>query len=306
MTTLPRTPSLLALVAALAACAWAPPEEAPAKPARPPSASYSLTGFRAYEEGERLWVFAEGAAAEKEFLDKGEPAKRVTRIGGGPGGRTIMGDENSVLVAYSLAWKHTRPGFVVLPTADGRLWVFAPGSAELEEHRGGTELAKRATLVGAGPEGRTLLGGDAALLKSYAGACRYSLPGFEAREEGGRIWVFRAGSADLQEFLAKGEPSKRVTKIGTGPEGRSLMGADAGTLDDYALSWRHTRRGFAVLASEGRLWVFRTPSRECEEFLRSGDAAKRVALISAGPEGRTLYGPDRETLEAYLGAEVSS
>ncbi len=306
MTTLPRTPSLLALVAAVAACAWAPTHDATGKPALPPSSAYSLPGFRAYEEGDRLWIFAEGSAGEGEFLDKGEPAKRATRVGGGPGGRTTMGDESPVLLAYSLAWRHTRAGFVVLPNPDGRLWVFAPGSAELAEHLSGAESAKRVTLVAAGPEGRTLLGADAALLRSYAGACRYSLPGFEAREQGGRILVFRAGSPDLAESLAKGEPAKRVTRIGTGPEGRSLMGADAATLDDYALSWRHTRRGFAVLACEGRLWVFREPSRECEEFLQSGDAAKRVALIAAGPEGRTLYGPDRETLEAYLGAEVGS
>ena len=37
----------------------------------------------------------------------------------------------------------------------------------------------------------------------------------------GRLWIFKSGSKSLQQFQAKGEPAKRVTLIGSGPDGKS-------------------------------------------------------------------------------------
>ena len=47
------------------------------------------------------------------------------------------------------------------------------------------------------------------------------------------------------------------------------------------------------------LWVFRTGSDALGEFLASGEPAKSVTRIGAGPDGLTLRGPDRAVLDAY-------
>jgi hypothetical protein len=112
--------------------------------------------------------------------------------------------------------------------------------------------------------------------------------------------VFRDGSKELEEFRKSGEPAKRVTRIGAGPDGRTVMGPDAETLDAYVVLAKYGRAGFAVSEDDGRLWVFRDGSKELEEFRKGGEPAKRVTRIGAGPDGRTVMGPDAETLDAYL------
>jgi hypothetical protein len=64
-------------------------------------------------------------------------------------------------------------------------------------------------------------------------AVSYDRPGFVTQVEDGRLWVFRAGSKELEEFQAKGEPAKQVVRPGAGPGRITLKGPDAETLDAY-------------------------------------------------------------------------
>lgn len=64
-------------------------------------------------------------------------------------------------------------------------------------------------------------------------AVSYDRPGFVTHLDGGRLWVFRAGSKELEEFQAKGEPAKQVVRPGAGPGRITLKGPDAETLDAY-------------------------------------------------------------------------
>jgi hypothetical protein len=118
--------------------------------------------------------------------------------------------------------------------------------------------------------------------------------------------VFREGTKDYEDFLAKGEPAKRVTLIGAGPDRRTLMGSDRETLDAYIAATRYGAPGFRVFNDDGRLWVFREGSDSLEEYLTKGEPAKRVTLVGAGPDRKTLLGAERETLDAYLAARRSS
>jgi hypothetical protein len=61
----------------------------------------------------------------------------------------------------------------------------------------------------------------------------FDKPGFVTALRDGRLWVFRADSAELTEFQDKGEPGKHVTRIGAGPEGMTIKAPDTETLDAY-------------------------------------------------------------------------
>lgn len=67
----------------------------------------------------------------------------------------------------------------------------------------------------------------------HAQTASYDRPGFVTQLEDGRLWVFRAGSKELAEFQAKGEPAKQVVRPGAGPGRITLKGPDAETLDAY-------------------------------------------------------------------------
>jgi len=196
------------------------------------AAAHAQPGFAVYELDGRLWVFRDSSDEHQQFLTEGEPAKRITLVGEGPGGRTVVSADRETIDAYLAGHRYGRPGFAVIPQ-DGRLWVFRESSKDLAAFRESGEPAKRVTLVGAGPDGKTLMGADKESLDDYAASVRYSGNGFEVFGADGRLWVFRSGSASLHDFLASGEPAKRVTLIGAGPNGTTLMGPDRATLDDY-------------------------------------------------------------------------
>jgi hypothetical protein len=69
------------------------------------------------------------------------------------------------------------------------------------------------------------------------GACAttggLSKPGFYTEVKDGRLWVFREGSKDLEEFKKHGEPAKQVTRIGGGPQGMTIKSSDASVIDAY-------------------------------------------------------------------------
>lgn len=76
----------------------------------------------------------------------------------------------------------------------------------------------------------------ASLIATAAFASQYNKPGFVTEVEDGRLWVFREGSKELEEFKKTGEPAKQFTDIGSGPDGMTVKSADEQTLKDYLQS----------------------------------------------------------------------
>jgi hypothetical protein len=121
-------------------------------------------------------------------------------------------------------------------------------------------------------------------------------PGYVTFEEGGRLWVFAAGSQDLAKFKEHGEPVKMVVLPGAGPNGMTLKGTDRKVMLEYALS----KPGFQVFVDDGRLWVFAAGSPDLAKFLEHGEPAKMVVRPGAGPRGMTLKSVDGSVLDAYM------
>lgn len=61
----------------------------------------------------------------------------------------------------------------------------------------------------------------------------FNKPGFVTDVKDGRLWVFREGSKDLDEYRQNGELTKMVTRIGAGPNGMTIRAGDAKDIDDY-------------------------------------------------------------------------
>jgi hypothetical protein len=60
-----------------------------------------------------------------------------------------------------------------------------------------------------------------------------SKPGFYTEVRDGRLWVFREGSKELEQFKTAGEPAHQVTRVGVGPKGMTIKSSDAKVIDDY-------------------------------------------------------------------------
>ncbi|MBN1417810.1 MAG: hypothetical protein JXP34_03490 [Planctomycetes bacterium] len=58
-------------------------------------------------------------------------------------------------------------------------------------------------------------------------------PGFYTKIKDGRLWVFREGSKELETFLANGDYPLQVVRPGAGPNGMTIKGPDAATIDAY-------------------------------------------------------------------------
>ncbi|MEZ5977300.1 MAG: hypothetical protein R3F34_03680 [Planctomycetota bacterium] len=271
-------------------------------PAPLPHAVYRKDGFFVSEasskRGRLLWVFAEGSQDLAEWRRDGELAKSTSLIGAGPAGATLRSGDRDTLLRYLGA----KDGFWVDVGHLGRrefLWVFREDSDELREYAANGELGKNVTLIGAGPLGVTLRGGDRETLLEYAG----TKPGYVVSlgHIGSRefLWVFEEGSAALDEFRAKGEPAQSVTFVGGGPQGLTLRGADRGTLLLYAARKPGYHVELGRLGNREFVWVFEEGTPELERFLASGDPTQNVTLVGEGPMGATLRGPDRRTLQRY-------
>lgn len=189
------------------------------------------------------------------------------------------------------AHEFEKPGFTAF-LEDGRLWVFATGSKELNEFETKGELAKHVTLPNAGPARMTVKAPDRDVALAYL--C--TKPGFAAIAEEGRVWVFRDGSEELASVRAGGELAKRVTRPAAGPMRTTILAPDSETID----AWRFAKSGFVTTMEDGRLWIFREGSKELAEFQRQGELAKHVTRPGAGPGGVTVKSPDNETIMAYM------
>ena len=119
--------------------------------------------------------------------------------------------------------------------------------------------------------------------------------GFVVEQKDGKWWVFHDGSKELAAFRKDGPPAKHVTREVPALK-VTLNAPDAVTLDEYLV----TRPGFVSLFEDGRLWVFKTGSKELAEYKKSKELAKHVTRIHAGPGKVTIKAPDLETLDAYM------
>lgn len=62
---------------------------------------------------------------------------------------------------------------------------------------------------------------------------QHNKDGFTTFVEDGRLWVFKNGSTELEDFKKHGEPAKMATKIGAGPAGMTVKSADIDTVEAY-------------------------------------------------------------------------
>lgn len=67
----------------------------------------------------------------------------------------------------------------------------------------------------------------------HTGPRSFDRPGFVTEVVDGRLWVFRSGSRDYDDFKKHGEPAKMVSRIGGGPNEMTIRSVDAETIDDY-------------------------------------------------------------------------
>ncbi|MEF3255221.1 MAG: hypothetical protein K6348_06640 [Deferribacterales bacterium] len=68
---------------------------------------------------------------------------------------------------------------------------------------------------------------------------------------------------------------------------------------DYS-KYDFSKPGFYTKVIDNRLWVFKEGDKNLEAFLKDGELAKHITMISAGPHGVTIKAPDKETIEAYM------
>ena len=186
-----------------------------------------------------------------------------------------------------------RHGFVTVEL-EGRWWIFRDGSKDLADFKKSGEPAKSYTRVNVAPYKATLRAPDIETMEEYLTA----KPGFVTRFNGGRLWIFRQDSKDLAEFLKNGDLTKQVVRPGAGPRGMTLKGPDADTIIAYVTA----QEGFFTFLKDGRLWVFKSDSKDLQEYKKNGELAKHVIRVNAGPLGLTLKAPDAETIELFLKA----
>jgi hypothetical protein len=190
----------------------------------------------------------------------------------------------------SLPAKH---GFVTVE-AEGRWWIFREGSKDLADFKKSGEPAKSYTRINVAPYKATLRAPDIETMEEYL----TSKPGFLTKFDGGRLWIFRQDSKDLAEFLKNGDLTKQVVRPGAGPRGMTLKGPDADTIIAYVTA----QEGFITFLQDGRLWVFKSDSKDLQEHKKNGELAKHVIRVNAGPLGLTLKAPDAETIDLFLKA----
>lgn len=126
-----------------------------------------------------------------------------------------------------------------------------------------------------------------------------ALEDFATFERDGRLWVYRKGSKELEDFKKNGPSDKHATRINVGPKGMTVKAPDDATLVEYLVS----KNGFKTIVKEGRVWIFKAGSPQWDEYQNQGPPEKHVTRINAGPLGMTIKAPTTETLDAYLKEE---
>jgi len=113
----------------------------------------------------------------------------------------------------------------------------------------------------------------------------------------GRIYVI-ADAADLREFLGTGELPLRVTRIGGGPRGETLVFGIArpeskkkdgfGAVEMYDGKREGAKKGFyAEVCRDNQCYVFGSWA-ELDAFRKSGDASRLTKAELTGPAGEAV------------------
>ncbi len=113
----------------------------------------------------------------------------------------------------------------------------------------------------------------------------------------GRIYVFDDLDTYL-DFMELGETPFRLTRIGVGPEGETVvfglqkkdkkLSSGIGGVDLYDGKTEGAEVGFyGEVVKEGRIYVF-SEWADLKSFLNVGEAPYRFTEIGAGPKGETI------------------
>lgn len=134
------------------------------------------------------------------------------------------------LSAGSHGTNYDRPGFVT-GVEDGRLWVFREGSKEANAYlEKKSKPAKHAVRPAGGPDRMTVRSPEMELIDAYM----LSKPGFVTHVEDGRLWIFKVGSEEAKNFIAKGnKPARHAVRPGGGPNNMTIRAADISDIDAY-------------------------------------------------------------------------
>jgi len=158
------TLAVLCAAASLTGCATLDSTPAAVAAAVEAPASYAKPGFYAsLDKDGRLWVFPEGHADHKDYLEKGKPVRQVRRIAAGPQGQTIISTEAEHIDGYLAA----KPGFYTSIDKDGRLWVFPEGHADHKDFLEKGKPVRQVRRIAAGPGGQTIISTEAEHIDGY-------------------------------------------------------------------------------------------------------------------------------------------
>ncbi len=141
---------------------------------------------------------------------------------------------------------------------------------------------------------------DGTVAKTSGDNATFSHKGFVTKLIDGRLWVLAIDSPELPELLEGKGPEKHVTLPGAGPERKTLKSDTRET----ALAYLMSKPGFVTFWEDGRAWVFAEGTAAATSFAEKGGPEKHVTVIGAGPMRTTLKAPDRETIDAFLGAAL--
>jgi hypothetical protein len=118
---------------------------------------------------------------------------------------------------------------------------------------------------------------------------------FEVHHEG-RIYMFY-DKKTYMNFLAHGETPYRLTRIGAGPKGETLVFGLRGkdkkkrsgipAVELYDGKRKPARDFYGEMVLEGRIYVLGS-WKEMNKLRMTGEAAYRYTMIGAGPKGQTV------------------
>ncbi len=118
-----------------------------------------------------------------------------------------------------------------------------------------------------------------------------------------------AGKTYAYTFKATWKGKDVVRKVEYKPEGVTMVdlrpdfaAADNTNPIPNPAKGLAAKEGFETIEKDGRWWIFKSGSKELEEYKKTGDLEKHVTRLNAGPNHETLMAPDAETIDDYLKA----
>jgi len=132
---------------------------------------------------------------------------------------------------------------------------------------------------------------------SALAAPHYNVNDYYQVYKDGRIYIFD-DFATYDSFNQVGETAYRLTRIGAGPNGETLvfglqskdkkMSSGFGSVDLYEGTAEGITEGFyGEVIKDGRIYVF-SEWPDLKDFLAVGEATFRFTQIGAGPNGETV------------------